>query len=85
MAKEEVGAVERAAALYKFVRTDGRNEMLERADAFLDALARRAKQHKEHENDDLLNETQNIATFVLLAVERLCRKWEESDHRGLTY
>lgn len=76
---------ERVASHYRFERTDGRGRLLAAFDRVLEELAGRAEEHHARGNDDLLNLSANIAQEVVHSVERLCRKWEESDERGLIY
>ncbi len=77
--------VAQTIAIYSFVKTAGRARLISAYEELLDALGERSLQHKEHGNDELLKITANSSQSALFDLERLCRKWEEADGRGLVY
>jgi hypothetical protein len=77
--------VTEAVALFSFKQTAGRDELISAYDTLVAALGRRAELHKSHDNAELSALVLDIAQRAMLDLERLCRKWEESDRRGLTY
>ena len=70
---------------YKFVRTPGREKVIAAFDNLLRVLRVRVHEHEEHGNRDLVGTTADMAQRVMIDLELFCRKWEESDRRGLTY
>lgn len=85
MAEGQIGEASRAASGYSFVLTPGRQTVIAAYDTLIDVLRARADLHKAHDNADLRELTLRFAQRALGDVERICRKWEDSDARGKTY
>jgi hypothetical protein len=79
------GAASRAAAQYGFARTTGRGLIIAAYDVLFAALEARSLEHEAHENRDLREFVSHAAQRTMTDFEALCRKWIESDERGLTY
>jgi hypothetical protein len=78
-------SVESLTSSYTFVRTPGREKVIAAFDNLLRVLRVRVHEHEEHGNRDLTGTTADMAQRVMIDLELFCRKWEESDRRGLTY